>query len=47
MLHLPLKPSPNETTTPVLSARGARRVALGSGPWVCGLARFIRLERAQ
>ena len=31
MLHLPLKPSPNETTTPVLSARGARRAALGSG----------------
>ena len=36
MLHLPLKPSPNETTTPALSARGPRRAALGSGPW--GLA---------
>ena len=32
MLHLPLKPSPNETTTPALSARGPRRAALGSGP---------------
>jgi len=27
------KPSPNETTTLVLSARGPRRAALGSGPW--------------
>ncbi len=30
------KPSPNESTTPTLKARGARCVALGSGPW--GLA---------
>jgi hypothetical protein len=47
MLHLPLKPSPNETTTPALSARGARRAALGSGPWVRGLARFTGLDWAQ
>ena len=32
MLHLPLKPSPNETTTPALSARGPRRAALSPGP---------------
>ena len=32
MLHLPLKPSPNETTTPALSARGPRRAALGPAP---------------
>ena len=25
--------APNESTTPALSARGARRAALGSGPW--------------
>ena len=29
---LQTKPSPNKSTTPVLSARGPRRAALGSGP---------------
>ena len=32
MLHLPLKPSPNESTTPALKAQGARRAALGPAP---------------
>jgi len=31
MLHLPLEPHPNETTTPVLNPQGPRRAALGSG----------------
>ncbi|MBC8409869.1 MAG: hypothetical protein H8E12_14275 [Rhodobacteraceae bacterium] len=35
------KPHPNESTTPALKARGARRAALGSGPWVRGLTSFI------
>ncbi len=41
------KPSPNESTTPTLKAQGPRCRALGSGPWVRGLARFIYLDRAQ
>ena len=43
MLHLPLEPHPNESTTPVLNPRGARRAALGSGPlgaWPCAFQLF-------
>jgi hypothetical protein len=47
MLHLPLKPSPNETMTLVLNPRGARRVALGSGARVRGLTSFIDMDWAQ
>jgi|CoawatStandDraft_6_1074263.scaffolds.fasta_scaffold01097_4 hypothetical protein len=46
-LQMKNKLSANETTTPVLSAQGPRRAALGSGPWVLGLGRFIHLDRAQ
>jgi len=33
---------PNETTPPILKARGPRRAALGSGPWgqPCAFQRF-------
>ena len=38
---------PNETTTPVLKARGATRVALGPGHSVRGLTPFKILDWAQ
>jgi hypothetical protein len=46
-LRMKNKLSTNETTTPAISARGARRVALGPGPWVRGLAPFSHIDWAQ
>ncbi|MGY9023151.1 MAG: hypothetical protein ACKVKA_10720 [Rhodobacterales bacterium] len=41
------KLSASESTTPALKARGARRAALGSGPWVRDLTSFIDMDWAQ
>jgi hypothetical protein len=43
----PMAYAPNESTTPALKARGARRAALGSGAWVRGGARFNGLDWAK
>jgi len=46
-LQMKNKLSANETTTPVLSARGPRRAALGSGLPGVSLARFSHMDWAQ
>ncbi|MDA0361928.1 MAG: hypothetical protein O3A45_02870 [Proteobacteria bacterium] len=38
---------PTQSTTPTLKARGARCVALGSGPWVRGVTSFVHMDWAQ